>query len=406
MPHDSAPSSGAGRLTLILPGLLVAGVAARLALMLLSIGSNDAVTWLGYAQAIYDSGLAALYQDEPLFNHPPLMGWLAAIELRLSELTGIPFYFWLKLPGLAGELLSIYLIRRIWLERGKPELALPAASFFSACLVSVLLCGYHGNTDSLYAGLLLLSAYLVEQRKRPFLSGLALAAAINVKIIPVLMAPALLARCDGKIARSKFGIGLAFGSLPFCIAWYWVGRSFLQNIFGYNSQLSYWGVQALLLLVAGNVIALRETAENAIAFYDGIGRYLILSGIVFCAMEVRVRRSIDAYEACALSYAVFLVLLPGFGGQYFAALMPLLFAFSIRWGIRVGVLSGLYILVNYLSFMTQWLPLQSVHMREAPPLVVFLSFPIWLTLVVLTVELLRRTLRSGAPAGISRKLRA
>ena len=58
--------------------------------------------------------------------------------------------------------------------------------------VRILVSGYHGNTDAVYAMLSLLAVYLLQDRNRPLLAGLALGLAINIKLIPVLLIPPLV----------------------------------------------------------------------------------------------------------------------------------------------------------------------------------------------------------------------
>src|SRR5262245_50235838 len=93
------------------------GVAARVVLVFLSTGSNDIVLWQRYGQSIAESGLAALYRQEILFNHPPLMGLWAAAVTRIAPALGVPFVYIFKAPSVAADILALLVIARSWRER-------------------------------------------------------------------------------------------------------------------------------------------------------------------------------------------------------------------------------------------------------------------------------------------------
>src|ERR1035441_4431181 len=89
----------------------LAGIAARLWLWWISIGSNDSVIWSSHAQHVLAEGLAhtyRTYRSFPQFNHPPLMGLYAAQVWQWSHGSIWEFARWIKLPGLAGEALVLW----------------------------------------------------------------------------------------------------------------------------------------------------------------------------------------------------------------------------------------------------------------------------------------------------------
>jgi len=54
------------------------GFLVRLALVAVSLGSNDIFTWEIFGRWIAQRGLFDLYQLNPTFNHPPLPGYYSA----------------------------------------------------------------------------------------------------------------------------------------------------------------------------------------------------------------------------------------------------------------------------------------------------------------------------------------
>jgi len=61
----------------------------------------------------------------------------------------------------------------------------------------------------------MLSIYLQQDRDRPLLSGMALAGAINIKLIPVLLIPAMVLRSRSWRSAGLLVLGLGAGVLPF-----------------------------------------------------------------------------------------------------------------------------------------------------------------------------------------------
>jgi hypothetical protein len=106
------------RVSVALGVMLVSAAAARIAISVLSIGSDDARLWRDFGKSIYTSGLIQTYIDRADFNHPPLpaiWGWLSyaishAFQLRFAEL--------FKVPIIASDALSAWLLWKIWRQRG------------------------------------------------------------------------------------------------------------------------------------------------------------------------------------------------------------------------------------------------------------------------------------------------
>lgn len=80
------------------------------------------------SEAIDAHGLTWLYANDPGFNHPPLMGWLASLLLRVSALTGVEFRIWFKLPSLLAECGIAALLWRRWGVKGVALYAWSAVS--------------------------------------------------------------------------------------------------------------------------------------------------------------------------------------------------------------------------------------------------------------------------------------
>ena len=53
------------------------------------------------------------------------------------------------------------------------------------CPTSIMISGFHGNTDPLMIALLLLSVYLIEADAPSWIAGATMGLATNVKVVPV-----------------------------------------------------------------------------------------------------------------------------------------------------------------------------------------------------------------------------
>ncbi|MCA8955023.1 MAG: DUF2029 domain-containing protein [Planctomycetes bacterium] len=363
------------------------GLLASLALWLCSVGSNDIRTWEKFAVAIREYGIAELYQLTWQFNHPPWMGYLSWLCLMLANATGIPFAILFKAFPVAGNLGASLLLWAIWRTRGDARTAAWAFALSQWSLSSILVGSFHGNTDCLCAALCLAAGYLLEVRRRPFLGGLALAAAINVKIIPLLMVCPAMAGFRSRRDLMWFIGGSALSSVPFLIALAAAGTPFFKNLFAYQSSAELWGVHVLCF--ASNVLPGVSKVEvtRYSDFYFQNGKYLLITAILLLTAYgafVRLTHTQLLAAACAL----FLILAPGFGVQYAGYLPPLAFAVSLRWGLAISTVMGLFIGLVYAHYMQSWFPLESVHSNIPTPSC-FVGFAGW----VLMLQFLPKCLR-------------
>ena len=111
------------------------------------------------------------------------------------EASGITFPFLLRLPGIVADFVVILVLLRI--KAKDPRLRLPtwALVIFALSPLSIMVSGYHGNTDPVMVMLLLFSVYFCS-RDQPVLSGLFFALSAQVKIVPLLFFPILLCLLD------------------------------------------------------------------------------------------------------------------------------------------------------------------------------------------------------------------
>jgi hypothetical protein len=334
-------------------GLGILGLVARYVIASRSIGSNDMLGWMAFGEEIRRAGLGHAYDTDTMFNHPPLMGLLAGKLYALSSYTGMRFELLFKIFPILADAVSGLLIHDTWRRRGSPYAAFAFAAF---CWnpVSLLVTGYHGNTDSLCACLSLLAAVLVE-KELAFLAGLALAASINVKLIPVLLAPALLSRFRNVRQAGRFVIGTSLGVIPFVPVALFHWQGFATRVLGWRSYPGEWGLTEI-----GRQIGLNppffQGAYRFNMFWIEHGSLIVLGFplLLGIANLWKPRFSAPAIGACA--FAGFLVLAPGWGVQYTVYLVPILFATHVGSALVYATCTGAYLLFVYAGLWTGTTP--------------------------------------------------
>jgi hypothetical protein len=374
------------------------GVLASIALLLASTGSNDIRTWESFARRVGEDGLIELYRSDRLFNHPPLMGYLAWLCGEIADRLRIPFPIVFKLPSVLANVGTAVLLMSLWRSRGNERAGRHAFALYCWSICAILVGAFHGNTDCIVVFACVACLYLLEVRQQSGLAGLALAAAINVKIIPVLLFLPLLATQRTARTAGLFTLGTAAGAIPFALAGLFAGDALLRNVFQYGSNLELWGPQ-LLIYALGTLPDVGPAAAQELtqAYYGGMGRTAILASAVVLA-AYGYWRKVGPATLMAATLCSFLVFAPAFGVQYTVYLVAPILAVSLDWAPRYDVFAGLFILLVYLLFRWgEWLPLTSFHNAAIPLPHAAVGFAAWAVAVCFLVACLRQ--RSPEPAG-------
>lgn len=385
---EGASSEGAHRLWrwgLLALGVLALG--ARVPMVLQSIGSNDMLTWQAFAAEINRTSIGHLYDTNTLFNHPPLMGLFAGIAHSLAAWLGLPFAWLFKAPMLLADVATACLL--YWAHRRRGPLA-AAAVFALFCWnpVSFLISSYHGNTDSLCASLLLLCAVLMDL-KLAFWGGLALAASINVKLVPVLLILPMLACVSSMRQATRFVAGLALGVLPFLpyLIGHWAG--FYEHVLSYRSYPNVWGI-GLLAAKLSTTPRVARSGQKLLELWVQWGTLVVLLWPALLALGQRVRRTpVSARQLAACTMLGFLVITPGWGVQYLVYPAALLFAASLNAGVWYSLAAGAYLHVTYLSLRRPGVPFFSDFSHGETATGVFLGGLAWAIALRTLVDLLR-----------------
>jgi Glycosyltransferase family 87 len=238
------------RATCIVALALVA-LTLKLAIAYNTIGTNDAVVFYGFAKVLSEHGLEWTYQHSRYFNHPPLIayylrGIYALTEQRWCQDIGLHFPFLLRLPGIIAD----FLVVGVLLRMSKTDFRIPtwALALFALSPVSLMVSGFHGNTDPVMV-LLLVCAVWMCLRNRPALAGLFFSLSCQIKIAPLLFLPAFVFFW---LSQRKSRDFLISGAVTTCLLWLEPLTNFpvlfAKNVLAYGSYWGLWGITYLFRL--------------------------------------------------------------------------------------------------------------------------------------------------------------
>lgn len=342
---------------------IASGFIARIALWSVSIGSNDALIWGTMGREILKNGLLQTYREQADCNQPPGQPYLAAAAYYLAKSTKTLFSYWFKAPMIAADALVALLIWKILHRRHGPRTAASLTAIYAWNPIAILLSAHHANGDPLYVALSLAAIWLIEDRRRIFIGALVLGAAINIKLVPVLLIAPLAASCADRKEIARFLGGLAVMAIPSLIVMLLEPRAFSQRVLFYNPPPEHWGI-SYFFLELGEVPHWARAAEISVLWHNDHGTKLLLGSIaVLSLFQWRTHRW-DRYTLGALTFTLFLILTPGFGPQYLVAPIALMSITAVRVCVLYSLIGGAYLLTAYLIRWNGAFPILTFFERE------------------------------------------
>ncbi len=386
--------------------VIVAALAASIAKILIAyytLGTNDVLIFYSFGQALAKDGLERTYQSTIFFNHPPLTAYFlrAIFHLHNSPLfrdVGLfNFPFLLRLPGIVADFLVVVLLLRI--KKNCPRLHLPvwALVIFALSPLSIMVSGYHGNTDSVMVVLLLFSVYFCT-RGQPELSGLFFALSAQVKIIPLLFLPILFCFWMQRRVLLRFVIPFA---LVCAILWseplLKFPLVFAKNVLAYGSTWGIWGLSYLLRLTG-------RPEFSRVSFF-GAGpwqifvitacKLLIIAAIAVLAWRRRKIEDRGVWDSIAYGWIIFFVFSPGVGTQYLVWLAPFILLLSPTFYTWLLASSSIFAFAFY-NTISHGLPwYQGISTNALNKIWAPWSLLPWLVLITGLIVLWRRAKRAN-----------
>jgi len=316
-------------------GCALIGLFLKLAIAYNTVGTNDAINFYGFARALSDHSLQWTYQHSRYFNHPPLVAYyLRAIfnitEQNWCQAIGLHFPFLLRLPGILADFLLVLLLLRI--AKTEPRWRIPAWALatFALSPVSLMVSGFHGNTDPVMVMFLVLAALMCLKNKAA-LSGLFLALGCQIKVVPLLFVPIFFFFWCHRRAIVSFLLPLAFAS----VALWWepllkFPALFIKNVLCYSGFWGIWGLTYWLRLTGlpefkvVNFFHLPLLERVVIT----VLKLLIIAAVLLIAWRRRKLSAKRLFDSLAYAWIIFFVFAPSISVQYLVWLAPFVLVLS------------------------------------------------------------------------------
>jgi hypothetical protein len=383
------------RTTFILALALVA-LTLKLAIAYNTIGTNDAVFFYGFAKVLSEHGLEWTYQHSRYFNHPPLTayylrGIYALTEQRWCQDIGIHFPFLLRLPGIIADFFVVLILMRI----SKTDFRIPtwALALFALSPVSLMVTGFHGNTDPVMV-LLLVCAVWMCLRNRPAWTGLFFALSCQIKIVPLLFLPAFFFFW---LSQNRSGRFLITGAVTTLVLWLEpllnFPTLFVKNVLAYGSYWGLWGITYLVRLTGFSQFSRLSffDLEPAQIFIMTVLKVIVMGAAIWIGWQNRRARGRAFIDSLACTWLVFFVFAPGVCPQYLIWLAPFILALSPALYTCVLISSSFFLFAFY-NITSGGLPWKvALAMDDSMQHWTAWALLPWLTIVVGSLTLWRKT---------------
>ena len=320
------------------PLLIALGIATlvKLVLATVTIGTNDVATWRVFADNVMLCGECAYQLPGRLgdsFNHPPFI--IHFLKL-IGPSTGW-FPFWLRLPAILADIGTVLLVTRLM-----PQISTRLLVLLALNPVSILVSGFHGNTDPVMIFFLVLTVYLIKTGRVNWAAA-AFGMAINIKIVPLLLVPAILLYIwwSRKSLRSAVLFGCIAAVVVLVLSMPYILRDpfpIIRATLGYRGMYGQWGLSRILIAfqtsIAGHAIAARLTQTLIIVLTLALAYYLN-------------RRKVDLVYQIGLIFFALFFLSSGVAVQYLSWPVPFILALGFWWSLAYYSSAGLYVFLSY-----------------------------------------------------------
>jgi hypothetical protein len=350
--------------SVIVKRVVIAGIGLatlmKLYLAATTNGTTDVATYMDQLNKIREFGGIGTYYvrgafNNP-FNHPPFMIHLLRVLGFLANITGISFRFWLRLlPSLAdiGSLIVIWMMPAMHTSR---RLGQGGLLLLALCPVSIIISGYHGNTDPIFIFFVLLAIYQLGVRERALLAGLAFGMALNIKAVPPMLLPAIFFYLWPNVKKELEFVGAAglvflLGSMPYILQ---DPAVILKRVFGYSSIYGLWGWSLLVKVFYPEPPRFLHPPYDVIGIHGtfaSVGKWVMLGLITAISYRMNSwHRRPPVFHQAGLIIAIFLTFTPGFGYQYLVWLVPFVVGLGLQATVIYYGMAGIFLLVDYTCF--------------------------------------------------------
>jgi hypothetical protein len=320
------------------PLIIALGIATLVKLILaaVTIGTNDVATWRAFADNAMLCGRCAYQFPGPYgdpFNHPPFI--IHFLKLIGTSSTAW-FPFWIRLPAILADIGTVLLVTRLI-----PGISTRLIVLLALNPVSILISGFHGNTDPVMIFFVVLAVYLLKTNRLNWAAA-AFGMAINIKVVPLLLVPAILIYIwSRKSARGVVlfvciaAVVVLALSMPYILS---NQLAIVKATLGYRGLYGRWGIS---LILVGSPIS---KAGHEIAYR--ILQLLVIALTLVLAVYLN-RRKIDLLYQIGLIFFLLFLLTPAHALQYLAWPVPFILVLRFWWSLAYYTSAGLYLFLTY-----------------------------------------------------------
>jgi hypothetical protein len=337
--------------------------------------------------ALYENGIVlqrnGIAYHHEAFNQPPFTLRLLYVGGWISDRTRLPFRFWLRASCAVADLASSLLIL-VNLRDAKLRVSSLALLLVAASPISLLISGFHGNTDPIMMAILLIAIYFAN-KGCALRAGCALGLAAGIKIVPLFFVPALALFLPPR-KRAVFVGGVvavfAAGCLPLVMEH---PILILSHVLGYTTQpAGVWGISRFVDAGASRATVVEYTLIAKWAL-------LLVLGAISAWLNLRAPNS-PLLLQCGLLAFTLLFLAPGFGVQYLAWLVPFSCLLSGRQAVAFQSV-GTLLLASFYSRAAHGFPWfladsTTTEVWDAP--LIYLGLLCWLVIAWMAAVIFQR----------------
>ncbi|CAI6083438.1 glycosyltransferase family 39 protein [Cohnella sp. JJ-181] len=307
--HESGKGAGTGTALLLFAGALLVRVACAPMMQGHPIDALDFYFWANHA---FEAGLHGFYTADIFVDYPPGYIYVLYVVGMLQKLMDIGYpsagsALLLKLPSIAADLASSYILLRIARPRFGAAAAAATASLYLFNPMVFHNSVVWGQIDSFLALFILLAVWAIVAGKLPYAAA-AVVAAVLIKPQAIVAIPVLLLALAVRRSRRAWGESMLYGAavflllvLPFSLKQHpgWIAERYRAMFDSYPyATLNAANLYGLLGLNGVKVTA-------AMAFWSNLSVVLIVAFVVWLAW--RHRKLEAAPRWTYLAYLTFLL---------------------------------------------------------------------------------------------------
>jgi hypothetical protein len=317
------------RRTRLIVGFGLIALLLKLVIARNTFGSTDSVVFYTFAKSLSSDGLEWTYRHSNLFNHPPLTAYYLQFIFYLDhqaffQANGWTFPVLLRLPGILADFVVLLVILEI--PKKHPEVIIPdwALVLLAFSPVSLMVSGFHGNTDPIMVMFLVLAAYMCL-RDKPVLAGLLLALSSQIKIISLLFFPIFFFFWYHRNVGVRFSLAFVCSLL---LLWaeplLKYPEPFMKDVLNYSGFWGLWGITYWLRLTGLPEFGVVNFFH--LPFLESLVittlKLAIIAAVLLLGWRRRALDGKGLLNTLAYAWIIFFVFTPAASAQYLTWLAP------------------------------------------------------------------------------------